>query len=64
MRLKKYLHILTEDEKIRLQCEAHEMYEFHSQGQQHANELTTAFLIDDRLDGLRRVAKNPDYQNS
>ena len=74
-----HLHILTEDEKIRLQCEAREMYEFDiatirkegidegisqgiSQGQQRVNELTTALLNDNRLDDLRRAARDPDYQ--
>ena len=70
-----HLHILTEDEKIRLQCEGREMYERDiatvrnegrsegiSVGQQRINQLHERLLNDSRFDDLRRAVKDPVYQ--
>ena len=71
----KHLHILTKDEKIRLQCEGRMMYENDmatargdgeregiKKGQSEINRLTKCLLDDDRLDDLRRSVNDPAYQ--
>ncbi len=70
-----HLHILTKDEKIRLQCEAREMYERDiatirkeglnegiSQGQQLVNQLNKRLLSDNRLDDLHHAITDSAYQ--
>ncbi len=62
-----HLHILTKDEKIRLQCEGREMYErdmasARGDGKRIINRLNQLLLDDDRLDDLKRAVKDPDYQ--
>lgn len=70
-----HLHILTEDEKIRLQCEGRERYEFDmasarnggfrrgkKEAQAEINQLNEHLLVEGRLDDLRRSVKDPAYQ--
>ncbi len=70
-----HLHILTEDEKIRLQCEAREMYEHDIttirnegrsegklEGRSEANQLTTYLIRDSRMDDLTRSVSDTAYQ--
>ncbi len=66
-----HLHILTEDEKIRLQCEAREMYEHdiatirnegRSEGRSEVNQLTTYLIRDGRMDDLTRSVSDEAYQ--
>ena len=66
-----HLHVLTEDEKIRLQCEGREMYERDiatirneglTEGQQRINRLHKQLLGDNRLDDLTRSLDDPAYQ--
>ena len=70
-----HLHILTEDEKIRLQCEAREMYEHDiatirnegraegkAEGRSETNQLTTYLIRDGRMDDLTRSVSDTAYQ--